>query len=296
MARLSVVFTGAAVRWVGYRDNYSGIANVYIDGTLKGQVDAYSTRDEAQVALYSTFGLSSGTHTLTVEGSSKVQVADILVGVIQEAGVALHERLKDLRAFVGDRAADRGRKHVGQRAGRRFPRTAQPAPESHLKLDPTSMNGLLIPGPAQPARSEFPAPVHKPVRPAGPLQPFAWARFRGDFAQVGRCDLCKPALGYSVRRVEGPAAGTSPPPDPRTPRPRHPTRTAHPKKERNDVHQATHPGGPRAGLSAPVRRVRVPPALLPDLPELRPAARPVLRQGPPPAGLPAAAGPPVRAA
>jgi len=60
-------FNGAAVRWIGYKDAWSGIANVYLDGVLKAQVDGYSATDHTQAVLYTTTGLSSGLHTLTVE-------------------------------------------------------------------------------------------------------------------------------------------------------------------------------------------------------------------------------------
>src|SRR5262249_35834086 len=34
-SRATFAFTGTAVRWIGYRDEWSGISNVYVDGQLK---------------------------------------------------------------------------------------------------------------------------------------------------------------------------------------------------------------------------------------------------------------------
>jgi len=66
-ARTTFTFTGTAVKWIGYKDPWSGIANVYVDGVLKTQVDSYSASGQAQQALYTITGLSSGSHTLVIE-------------------------------------------------------------------------------------------------------------------------------------------------------------------------------------------------------------------------------------
>src|SRR5207237_3841332 len=66
-ARATFTFNGTAAKWIAYRDAWSGIANVYVDGVLKGQVDTYSATDQAHAIIYSITGLSSGAHTLTIE-------------------------------------------------------------------------------------------------------------------------------------------------------------------------------------------------------------------------------------
>ncbi|HEY2384666.1 MAG TPA: SBBP repeat-containing protein [Terriglobia bacterium] len=66
-SRATFTFTGTAVKWIGYRDQWSGIANIYIDGALKSQVDTYSASEQAQAVNYATTGLASGTHTITIE-------------------------------------------------------------------------------------------------------------------------------------------------------------------------------------------------------------------------------------
>src|SRR5215831_3907167 len=66
-SRAKFTFNGTAVRWIGYKDAWSGIANVYLDEVLKAQVDGYSATDHAQAVLYTITGLASSSHTLTVE-------------------------------------------------------------------------------------------------------------------------------------------------------------------------------------------------------------------------------------
>jgi len=68
-AQASVTFTGTAVSWIGYRDQWSGIALVYVDGVLAATVDTYATTAQAQAVLYSASGLAPGSHTLTIEAT-----------------------------------------------------------------------------------------------------------------------------------------------------------------------------------------------------------------------------------
>jgi hypothetical protein len=59
-------FTGTSVRWIGYRDAWSGIAQVYLDGALKETIDTYSAAEQAQAVVYSSGRLSNTSHTLTI--------------------------------------------------------------------------------------------------------------------------------------------------------------------------------------------------------------------------------------
>jgi len=68
-SRATFTFNGTGVRWIGYRDEWSGIANVYIDGSLKATVDTYATPYKARVTNYSISGLSSGSHTIVIEAT-----------------------------------------------------------------------------------------------------------------------------------------------------------------------------------------------------------------------------------
>lgn len=68
---VSLTFTGTAVRWVTSRDANHGIADVYLDGTLVGSVDTYAPSKQYQTVLYDVYGLSAGSHTLTVTVSGR---------------------------------------------------------------------------------------------------------------------------------------------------------------------------------------------------------------------------------
>jgi hypothetical protein len=59
-------FTGTAVKWIGFSDPWSGIAQVYLDGKLVTTIDTYSATQTAQATQYSISGLSNGAHTLTI--------------------------------------------------------------------------------------------------------------------------------------------------------------------------------------------------------------------------------------
>jgi len=65
-AQANFKFSGTAVRWVGYRDAFSGIADVYIDGTLQTTVDTYSLVPTSEVMIFSASGLTATTHTLSI--------------------------------------------------------------------------------------------------------------------------------------------------------------------------------------------------------------------------------------
>jgi hypothetical protein len=65
-SQAKVTFTGTGVQWIGFRDAWSGIAQVYVDGALKGTIDTYSANTQAQAVLYSLSGLSNTGHTLTL--------------------------------------------------------------------------------------------------------------------------------------------------------------------------------------------------------------------------------------
>ena len=68
-ARATFTFNGTVARWIAYRDSGSGIANVYVDGMLQQQVDAYVQGSQAQTVMFTTPNLEPGTHTLTIEVS-----------------------------------------------------------------------------------------------------------------------------------------------------------------------------------------------------------------------------------
>jgi len=61
----TVTFTGTGITWLGYRDEWSGMAQVYIDGSPVSTVDTYVTPG-GQGTPYSVSNLARGTHTLKI--------------------------------------------------------------------------------------------------------------------------------------------------------------------------------------------------------------------------------------
>jgi uncharacterized protein (TIGR03437 family) len=65
-AGVNFTFNGTAVTWVGYRDQWSGLAQVYIDGALQATVDTYLNPSQAQTPTWSVSGLTPGIHALDI--------------------------------------------------------------------------------------------------------------------------------------------------------------------------------------------------------------------------------------
>ncbi len=65
-ATVTVAFTGTGVHWIGYRDQWSGIASIYLDGDFLQTVDTYAPSGQFQALVYSIEGLPLGQHTLTI--------------------------------------------------------------------------------------------------------------------------------------------------------------------------------------------------------------------------------------
>ena len=60
-------FLGTGVTWRGTRDAGSGRARVYVDRSLRGEVDAYAPVAENQAHMFTAAGLDWGTHDLAIE-------------------------------------------------------------------------------------------------------------------------------------------------------------------------------------------------------------------------------------
>jgi hypothetical protein len=60
----SLTFTGTAVSVIGEKNTDQGQVEIFIDGTSKGLVDTNATTRQAQAVIYSTSGLSAGSHTV----------------------------------------------------------------------------------------------------------------------------------------------------------------------------------------------------------------------------------------
>ena len=73
---VTVTFNGTGITWIGYQDQWSGIANVYVDGSQQSpSVDTYAVFQIAQSSVYSIGGLSSGAHTLMIVVTGKHDAA-----------------------------------------------------------------------------------------------------------------------------------------------------------------------------------------------------------------------------
>ena len=68
-SRVTVNFTGTGISWIAYRDEWSGIARVYLDGEMKTSIDTYLAPSQARSVLYNVGGLTPGTHSLVIEAT-----------------------------------------------------------------------------------------------------------------------------------------------------------------------------------------------------------------------------------
>ncbi|MDR3704223.1 MAG: hypothetical protein P4L56_31535 [Candidatus Sulfopaludibacter sp.] len=65
-AAATLSFTGTGIAWIGVLDPYSGLAQVYLDGT-PNTVDTYGPTTLYQQSLFSVHGLAPGAHTLSIQ-------------------------------------------------------------------------------------------------------------------------------------------------------------------------------------------------------------------------------------
>jgi hypothetical protein len=65
--RATFPFTGTGVSWIGFRGPQTGVADVYLDGTLVATIDPYSSTEQVQAVLFTVNGLPMGPHTLAIE-------------------------------------------------------------------------------------------------------------------------------------------------------------------------------------------------------------------------------------
>ena len=64
---VTVAFNGTGIAWIGYQDQWSGIASVYVDGKQQSApVDSYVASQEVQSVVYAISGLTPGAHTLRI--------------------------------------------------------------------------------------------------------------------------------------------------------------------------------------------------------------------------------------
>jgi len=66
---VSLTFNGTGVSWIAFKDAWSGIALVTLDGVPQVNVDLYSASTQNQVTLYGVSRLAPGQHTITVQAT-----------------------------------------------------------------------------------------------------------------------------------------------------------------------------------------------------------------------------------
>jgi hypothetical protein len=69
--RATYTFTGTAVKWIGFRAAWAGIARVFIDGAFVAELDLFSPTEEVQVPVFQIADLAPGTHTIAVEATGR---------------------------------------------------------------------------------------------------------------------------------------------------------------------------------------------------------------------------------
>ncbi len=91
-AQATFRFSGTSVRWIGCRKFTMGIANVYLDGVFVAEIDTYVPlpAEGYQDTIFEATGLASGSHTLTIEATGRLNPAatnspDFTVGVVVDA-------------------------------------------------------------------------------------------------------------------------------------------------------------------------------------------------------------------
>ena len=73
-SRVTYFFYGTEVRWIGYKDPASGIADVTLDGQTQS-VDLYSSAPEAQSPVYVRQNLPTGFHNLAIDVTNRKNAA-----------------------------------------------------------------------------------------------------------------------------------------------------------------------------------------------------------------------------
>jgi hypothetical protein len=84
-AQATFTFTGTAVRWIGLRQNTTGIARVFIDGVFVTEVDTYAPTSGPQDTLFTSPALAMGSHTLTIEVTGRKNAASLNTWVVVDA-------------------------------------------------------------------------------------------------------------------------------------------------------------------------------------------------------------------
>ena len=85
MAQATFTFTGTSVSWIGGRAPWSGIADVYVDGSLVAEIDTYAKTEEIRVPMFTAAGLANASHTLTIQATGRMNPGATAPNVVVDA-------------------------------------------------------------------------------------------------------------------------------------------------------------------------------------------------------------------
>jgi hypothetical protein len=66
-ASVTISFNGTGIGWIGYADEWSGGARIYLDGRFLQPIDTYKSPAAEGQMIYGIDGLVAGTHSLTIQ-------------------------------------------------------------------------------------------------------------------------------------------------------------------------------------------------------------------------------------
>ena len=84
-AQATLSFNGTSISWIGYRGPDAGIARVYLDGSLAGEVDTYSPYQRVVDDMFTATGLADSSHTLTIEVTGLKNAASTGTQIVVDA-------------------------------------------------------------------------------------------------------------------------------------------------------------------------------------------------------------------
>ncbi len=84
-AQATLPFNGTSISWIGYRGPDAGIARVFVDGVLAGEVDLYYPDPRVQAIVFTSPSLADANHTLTIEPTGQKNAASSGTLVVVDA-------------------------------------------------------------------------------------------------------------------------------------------------------------------------------------------------------------------
>ena len=138
-------FSGTAVRWIGFRDEWAGIGRVYVDGQPRSIVDSYRSPSAAQSSLFSASALAPGSHTLEIEvtGTRNPLSAGSWVWLDALETAARTEQGDDAVTFTGTWETDEASWHSGGSVAR----SGEPGAQAMFHFAGTAVSWIGYRGP-----------------------------------------------------------------------------------------------------------------------------------------------------